>query len=56
MASKGVTTRKEDQCAHYHDGYNPLPQQAPGAGAAVGHTVENSIPLSIFPIGNKSDI
>lgn len=30
--------------------YNPLPQNAPGAAAAVGHTLENSIPLSIFPI------
>ena len=25
-------------------------QRAPGASAAVGHTIENSIPLSIFPI------
>ena len=30
--------------------YNPLPQNAPGAGAAKGHNVGNSIPLSIFPI------
>lgn len=45
--------------------YNPLPQNAPGtsilfgnlssylyigASAAVGHTLENSIPLSIFPV------
>lgn len=30
--------------------YNPLPQNAPGASAATGHTVDNSIPLSIFPI------
>ena len=30
--------------------YNPVPQTAPGASAAVGHDVENSIPLSIFPI------
>ena len=30
--------------------YNPAPQNAPGASAAKGHTVENSIPLSIFPI------
>eukprot|EP01041_Mallomonas_annulata_P001059 gene1059-2075_t len=29
---------------------NPVPQTAPGASAAVGHKVENSIPLSIFPI------
>eukprot|EP00597_Dinobryon_sp_UTEXLB2267_P015822 CAMPEP_0170115900 /NCGR_PEP_ID=MMETSP0020_2-20130122/11851_1 /TAXON_ID=98059 /ORGANISM="Dinobryon sp., Strain UTEXLB2267" /LENGTH=558 /DNA_ID=CAMNT_0010343719 /DNA_START=58 /DNA_END=1734 /DNA_ORIENTATION=+ len=29
---------------------NPLPQNAPGASAAVGHHLENSIPLSIFPI------
>jgi hypothetical protein len=28
----------------------PPPQAAPGASAAVGHTIENSIPLSIFPI------
>jgi tRNA uridine 5-carbamoylmethylation protein Kti12 len=32
------------------ENYNPVPQAAPGASAAVGHTVENSIPLSIFPI------
>jgi len=31
--------------------FTPIPQSAPGASAAVGHTVENSIPLSIFPIG-----
>jgi hypothetical protein len=30
--------------------YNPIPQAAPGASAAVGHKIENSIPLSIFPI------
>jgi len=30
--------------------FNPIPQAAPGASAAIGHTVENSIPLSIFPI------
>jgi 6-phosphofructo-2-kinase len=30
--------------------YNPIPQAAPGAHAAVGHTIENSFPLSIFPI------
>lgn len=30
--------------------YNPVPQAAPGAHAAVGHTIENSIPLSIFPV------
>lgn len=29
---------------------NPNPQNAPGASAAVGHTIENSIPLSIFPV------
>ena len=29
---------------------NPVPQAAPGASAAIGHTIENSIPLSIFPI------
>jgi hypothetical protein len=27
-----------------------VPQHAPGASAAIGHNVENSIPLSIFPI------
>lgn len=27
-----------------------IPQTAPGAYAAQGHVVENSIPLSIFPI------
>ena len=30
--------------------FNTAPQTAPGASAAVGHTIENSIPLSIFPI------
>ena len=30
--------------------FNPIPQAAPGASAAIGHTIENSIPLSIFPI------
>lgn len=29
---------------------NPDPQLAPGASAAVGHVIGNSIPLSIFPI------
>jgi len=29
---------------------NLLPQSAPGASAAVGHNIANSIPLSIFPI------
>ena len=29
---------------------NPIPQAAPGSNAAFGHTLENSIPLSIFPI------
>ena len=29
---------------------NRSQQQAPGAEVAVGHTIENSIPLSIFPI------
>jgi hypothetical protein len=29
---------------------NSCPQIAPGSTAAVGHTIENSIPLSIFPI------
>ena len=28
----------------------PIPQHAPGSSAAIGHNVENSIPLSIFPI------
>jgi hypothetical protein len=30
--------------------YNPDPQAAPGASAAAGHSSDNSIPLSIFPI------
>jgi len=30
--------------------YTECKQMAPGASAAVGHTIENSIPLSIFPI------
>jgi len=29
---------------------HPTPQNAPGAKAAKGHVLENSIPLSIFPI------
>lgn len=29
---------------------NPIPQTAPGASSALGHTIDNSIPLSIFPI------
>jgi 6-phosphofructo-2-kinase len=34
-----------------HNGWtNPIPQEAPGAKAAVGHNSENSFPLSIFPI------
>eukprot|EP00606_Chrysophyceae_sp_TOSAG23-5_P000812 GSChrysophyteH2.ASY1.ANO1.1618.1 assembled CDS len=32
------------------DHQNSVPQQVPGASAAAGHTVNNSIPLSIFPI------
>jgi signal recognition particle GTPase len=49
--SKRISTGSAD------DGYqvaekfqNLVPQAAPGASAAVGHTLENSIPLSIFPI------
>jgi 6-phosphofructo-2-kinase len=30
--------------------FNPNPQLTPGAQSAVGHQVDNSIPLSIFPI------
>jgi hypothetical protein len=29
---------------------NPFPQSAPGAKAAIGHVLDNGIPLSIFPI------
>ena len=29
---------------------NPIPQSAPGTSAAIGHTLENAIPMSIFPI------
>jgi 6-phosphofructo-2-kinase len=35
----------EEQNAH-----NEFPQAAPGTSAAVGHTIGNSFPLSIFPI------
>jgi hypothetical protein len=35
---------------------NHIPQAAPGSTAAVGHTVENSIPLSIFPISAEKFI
>ena len=38
-----------DHNQSFHD-YNPLPQNAPGSHAAVGHTIDNSIPLSIFPM------
>lgn len=40
------------KCSDYkmNSEYNPIPQAAPGASAAVGHNIENSIPLSIFPI------
>jgi hypothetical protein len=27
---------------------NPIPQAAPGSTAAIGHTLENSIPLSVY--------
>lgn len=30
--------------------YNPEPQNAPGSSAAVGHGIDNSIPLSLFPV------
>ena len=33
----------------YKNPNNPIPQAAPGV-ASVGHNIENSIPLSIFPI------
>jgi predicted kinase len=36
--------------AEEQNAYNPIPQAAPGASAAVGHIIGNSIPLSIFPI------
>lgn len=35
---------------------NLCPQIAPGSRAAIGHTVENSIPLSIFPIAMEKFI
>lgn len=44
MASRRICDYKS------HSEYNPIPQAAPGASAAVGHNIENSIPLSIFPI------
>jgi hypothetical protein len=31
---------------------NPFPQTAPGARAAIGHVLDNSIPLSIFPLSS----
>jgi len=34
----------------HHHCFNPVPQNAPGSAAAIGHVLENSIPLSIFPI------
>jgi len=50
LKSPPTRTRSGSYNHKHLDNYNPLPQNAPGASAAVGHTVENSIPLSIFPI------
>ena len=50
MSHSSTAIQKQPHGPHC-DNYNPRPQNAPGASAAVGHTIENSIPLSIFPIG-----
>ena len=44
------TPKRASSFAGSNCSYNPVPQTAPGASAAVGHDIENSIPLSIFPI------
>lgn len=50
--SSGSVSAKDHQPVSrkgsFHE--NPLPQNAPGSQAALGHTLENSIPLSIFPL------
>jgi hypothetical protein len=52
--SKNLTTVSSGDAAaeESHDNsYNPVPQVAPGSSApTIGHSGENSIPLSIFPI------
>jgi hypothetical protein len=50
MMDSVTTVPTEKNSKVRKDNYNPVPQCAPGASAAVGHTIENSIPLSIFPI------
>eukprot|EP00605_Chrysophyceae_sp_TOSAG23-4_P001097 GSChrysophyteH1.ASY1.ANO1.1203.1 assembled CDS len=45
MTSRVFSARK---AKHRHE--HSVPQKVPGASAATGHTVNNSIPLSIFPI------
>jgi predicted kinase len=49
-ASKRGSIERHGSPERSSQSYNPLPQNAPGASAAKGHTVDNSIPLSIFPI------
>ena len=48
-----VTSNEEEHHSNRHhtrQSLNFCPQIAPGSKAAIGHTIENSIPLSIFPI------
>lgn len=44
--------QKLDRIKRSNSIHNPLPQQAPGSSAAIGHILGNSIPLSIFPISD----
>mmetsp|Transcript_16932 Transcript_16932/g.12109 ORF Transcript_16932/g.12109 Transcript_16932/m.12109 type:complete len:511 (-) Transcript_16932:79-1611(-) len=50
MSSSDSHFPKPPSVERQSSSHNPLPQNAPGAAAAVGHTLENSIPLSIFPL------
>jgi Cdc6-like AAA superfamily ATPase len=46
------TPPRENKYSHKRELSNPIPQSAPGShsASAAGHTLDNSIPLSIFPI------
>lgn len=34
---------------HSNTASNPIPQEAPGSAAAIGHVLANSIPVNVFP-------
>ena len=50
VVSDACSVGSDGSSTESYGDYNPLPQNAPGAAAAEGHDVGNSIPLSIFPI------